>query len=183
MSLADQRGRSRDSGAASISAAMFSTASSPPGAGQAITPRWCAGSKPESSAQMGRPQPKGTETSRWRSRGTVPSRRASASRRGAESSLPSVLSMRMAPTCIGAEPMSASKDIMSSALTLSTCCLGVIFGPRNQISEFSALLGGKKTATHKLLSRDSRRPDVVVMSSLLGVRGPEDRAERPACPP
>ena len=118
-----QSGRSAGSRVPTTSAAIFNSASSSPGAAHSTDDTWSPTSNPGASTQIGRPQPGGVGTRRWRRRGTERTRSATAARsRSASSSVPPP-STSTAPTCIGAEPTSVASDTRSSGLARSIASL------------------------------------------------------------
>ena len=77
-----QSGRSVGSRVPTTSAAIFSSASSSPGAAHSKDDTWSRTSNRGASTQIGLPQPGGVGTRRWRRRGTERTRSATAARAG-----------------------------------------------------------------------------------------------------
>ena len=118
-STADHNGALRGSGLVITDRAVSSSAGSSPGSRQATARTWRRISKPRASIQIGPPQPGGTLTSRWRSRGTAGMRSARSWRARSRSSPPPSSSIRMTPNCSGTSPQSIARNARSDGLARS----------------------------------------------------------------
>ncbi len=107
-STARQSGRERSSGLVTISTAASRSAAWSPGCRHRTCSTWAPTSKRGSSTQIGRPQPNGTSTSRWRRRGIAASRASSSIRAPARSKPGPASRVRTAPTFIGTGPTSVA---------------------------------------------------------------------------
>ena len=118
-STADHNGAVRGSLLMITDRAVSSSAGSSPGSRHATARTWRRISNPGSSTQIGPPQPSGTLTSRWRSRGTAGTRSAISRRARPRSSAPPSSSIRMTPNCSGTSPQSIARNARSDGLARS----------------------------------------------------------------